>query len=379
MKPKRMINCIIPTNKCNLKCPYCYISQLPDYMRMAQSFEYSPEHIAKCLSVERLGGVCLINMTGEGETMLQPDLVKLCELLLKQGHYMEIVTNFTVEKVINEFLALPAELQKHLEFKVSFHYDELTRLNILDKFWNNLDRLQQSDYSFTLELMSSDAQMEKIPEILALCEEHVGAKCHVTVGRTENLNDKRLLTEHSQEEYVNAWSQFDSKMFEFKMELLGVKRKEFCYAGDWTLFLNLHTGEARSCYAQPVSQNIFKNPDKPIRFHAVGKHCVQPYCFNGHAYLSLGTIPELNSPTYCDIRNRVRKDGTEWFSADSKEFFSHKLNESNEEYSGFKKACNYVEWYGHLVAFALKQPDIVKRYFKISAEKSKNKKEKDQK
>lgn len=373
MKPKRLINGIIPTNKCNLKCEYCYISQLPEYMKMTQSFEYTPEHIAKCLSAERLGGICLINLTGEGETMLQPDLVKLCRLLLEQGHFMEIVTNLTVKKVVDEFLTLPEELQKRLEFKVSFHYDELKRLGILDKFWVNLEAVQKSAYSFTLELMSSDSHMQSINEIIDLCEEHVGAKCHVTVGRTESLKDKRLLTNYDKNEYVKKWSVFDSAMFNFKMELLGVKRKEFCYAGDWTLFLNMHTGEARSCYAQPDSQNIFKQPDKPIRFRAVGCHCIQPYCFNGHAYLSLGAIPEMKSPTYYDIRNRKRADGTEWFGEEAKEFFNSKLVESNSEYTNLKKFFNYFGWYYRAALFALKQPRTVLRHIKISKQKFDNK------
>lgn len=375
MKPKRLINGIIPTNKCNLSCPYCYISQLPDYMKATQSFEYTPEHIAKCLSAERLGGCCLINLTGEGETMLQPELVKLCELLLKQGHYMEIVTNLTVKKVVDEFLRLPADLQKHLEFKVSFHYEELKRKNMLDGFIENLKKIQQSDYSFTLELMSADSQIQYIPEIMEFCKKYVGAKCHVTVGRNEKYREKSLLSDLSMSDYVNTWSVFESTMFDFKMDLLDVKRKEFCYAGDWTLFVNMHTGEARSCYAQPFSQNIFKDCKKSIKFHAVGYHCVQPYCFNGHAFLSLGAIPEMKAPTYLEIRNRTRDDGTEWFGDDAKEFFGSKLVESNREYSSFKKKLNYIEWYCYAAEFALSQPQTVARYIKLTAGRIKNKKQ----
>ena len=134
-----MILCDFPNNKCNLKCEYCYITQLPEWSRVQEKPKYSMEHIAKCLSVERLGGPCLINMTGTGETMLEPRIVDLCRLLLEQGHYIEFVTNFTVTKVVDQFMELPSELQKHLEFKISFHYNELRRLNWMDRFFENID------------------------------------------------------------------------------------------------------------------------------------------------------------------------------------------------------------------------------------------------
>ena len=109
-KPKRMILGLIPNNTCNLQCKYCYISQFPDFMKKNYEFKYSMEHIAKCLSAERLGGPCLINLTGEGETMLQKGIVELCRLLLEDGHYIEFVTNLTVTKVVDEFMALPEDL-----------------------------------------------------------------------------------------------------------------------------------------------------------------------------------------------------------------------------------------------------------------------------
>lgn len=366
MKPKRFISGIIPTNKCNLKCPYCYISHLPDYMKMEQSFKYSPEHIANCLRPERFGGICLINLTGEGETFLQPDLVTLCRLLLEQGHFLEVVTNLTVKKTVIDFLEFPENLQRRLEFKVSFHYKELLRRNLLNVFTENLELIQKSSFSFSLELMSDDSQIDDIPDIIEFSNNVVGANCHVTVGRNEKYNDKRLLTSLPKEDYIASWEQFHSTMFDYKIELLGVKRHEFCYAGDWTLFVNMHTGEARSCYAQPDTQNIFESPDKPIRFHAVGRHCVQPYCFNGHAFLSLGAVPSLDSPTFFDIRNRTRADGSNWFSDEAKEFFSSKLIESNREYSGLKKALNFFGWYFRAVIFSLSKPKTVIRFFKLS-------------
>ena len=82
-KIKRLVLGLIPNQKCNLKCEYCYISQVNAWSEPTP-LKYPPEYIAKCLSKERLGGTSLINLTGNGETMLQPDIVPLIDALLKE-------------------------------------------------------------------------------------------------------------------------------------------------------------------------------------------------------------------------------------------------------------------------------------------------------
>ncbi len=364
MKPKRMVLIHIPNMKCNFKCKYCYLSQVNEWIKPPEEFRYSIEHITRCLSRKRLGGTCLLNLTGDGETMLQPQIVELCTHLLREGHFIEFVTNCTVSKVVDEFLALPEDLLKRLEFKISFHYKELQERNMTDKFWNNVKKIQTSACSFTLELMPYDEIIKDIDSIIKVCEDNVGARCHLTVGRADYFSTRQLLTDLSREEYVEKWSVFSSQMFELKMKLLGVKRREFCYAGDWTIYVNLYTGETAPCYAQGADQNIFENPDKPIRFRAVGHHCREPYCINGHAHISLGVIPQYDSPRYVDVRNRVRKDGTEWFNPECKEFFGAKLCESNQEYGTIKQLLNTVTWYFLFGYSILRNPDRIKNKLK---------------
>lgn len=373
MKPKRLVLCFIPNNKCNLKCEYCFLSTIPDWIRHEANFSYSVDHIAKCLSVSRLGGTCLINITGEGETLLQPGIVDLCRLLLEDGHYIELVTNLTISKVVDDFVKLPRNLLDHIEFKVSFHYNELKRLNMMDKFFDNIKKIRMAGGSFTLELMPYDRLIPEIDNIISICKEKVGAKCQVTVGREDDKVDRGLLSELSVEDYKKTWGKFDSTMFNLKMKLLDVKRKEFCYAGDWTLYVNLYTGEASSCYGQPYKQNIFKKPEKPISFHAVGCHCLEPYCINGHAHIAMGVIPEYKSETYANIRNRVCTDGSQWFSENCYNFFNEKLNETNKEYSNIKKIYTNISWYFINAFYAIKHPvKLLKcakyHFFKVSNE-----------
>ena len=152
-----------------------------------------------------------------------------------------------------------------------------------------------------------------------------------------DANKMKILSDRHFEEYCKVWESFQSDMFEFKKKLFYKKQKGFCYAGCWSLYLDLGTGETKKCYGQIASQNIFKDINKPIDFSPVGYHCRQPYCYNGHAYLALGNIPKLKTPTYSQIRNRKRMDGSEWEYASIKEAFSAKLYESNEKWSASKK------------------------------------------
>ena len=133
--------------------------------------------------------------------------------------------------------------------------------------------------------------------------------------------------------------------------------------------MNLYTGEAASCYGQGYKQNIFEDINKPIKFCPVGNHCTLPYCINGHAHLSLGVIPELDTPTYAEIRNRVREDGTQWFSDEAYEFFNSKLSETNREYTALEKKLSNAEWYVRLASAAVKNPDKVVRRIRYKLSK----------
>lgn len=330
----KLILGLIPNQKCNLKCEYCYISQLEAWDE-PEKMKFSPEHIAKSLSKERLGGTSLINLTGNGETLLQPEVPAIVKALLDEGHFVEIVTNGTATTRINEILNQPSENLSRLFFKLSFHYKELKRLNLLDHFFDNMKKIHNAGASFTLELMAYDNIEDDIEDIKNVCIKNAGAICHATIGR-DDQNKSGLLSKHSKEEYTKIWSALDSPMTTFKLEMLSIKRKEFCYAGAWSLFVNMYTGEAQPCYWQPYNQNVF-DLSKPILFEPVGYSCTRPYCINAHAHLTWGLIPELQVPSYESMRNRKMNNGEEWLSKECKDFFNTKLYDNNDQFSEHKK------------------------------------------
>lgn len=337
-KIKRFIDLFVPVTTCTLRCHYCYITHKHLFGGPLPTFQYSPEHVRKALSLERLGGPCLINMCGEGETLLPTQVLDYVKELCAEGHYVMVVTNATVDKRFDEIATWPKELTSHLFFKFSYHYLEFKKKNMLDKFYNNVRKAREAGCSFTVEATPSDELIPYIDEMMQSCRENLGAVNHVTVARDERREGELpVLTNMSMEDYAKTWGVYDSSFFSYKMSIFGEKRKEFCYAGAWSLRINLATGDAQQCYCSFISQNVFEDLSKPIIFKPIGNNCQMLHCYNGHAFLVLGMIPELKAPTYGEIRNRQCDDGSEWLQPEMKSFMETKLFESNAEYTEEQK------------------------------------------
>ncbi len=276
-------------------------------------------------------------MCAGGETLLSHDILPVIQKLLCEGHYVSVVTNGTLTQRFHEIAGWPEELLRHLFFKFSFHYLELKRREWIDKFFENVYSVRDAGASFTVEITPSDELIPYIDEVKKTCYEYLGTLCHVTIARDDRTDGIDILSCHPLDEYKKIWGQFVSPLFDFKTTIFYKKRKEFCYAGDWSLNLNLETGRVAQCYRCKELDNIYRSPDELLRVGAVGYNCPLPHCYNGHALIALGVIPELEAPTYAEERNRICIDGTEWLQPEMKAFMSSKLYESNKEYSKLRK------------------------------------------
>lgn len=335
-KIKRFIDCYIPTETCNLRCHYCYIAQKRKFNNKLAKFSHTLEDFRKAFSVKRLGGVCVLNFCAGGETLLSEEVLPLVKELILEGHYVMVVTNGTITKRFVEICGWDEEIKSHLFIKFSFHYLEMIRLGIMDKFFSNVKLMKENGVSFTVEVTPSDELIPHIKDLKTVCMSNLGALCHITIARDDRTGGIDVLSDLSFEEYKNIWNQFDSDMFRFKSEIFYKMRKEFCYAGDWSLYVNMDTGIIKQCYCGEAIGNIF-DLSKPICYKAVGCKCSLPHCYNGHAFLTFGDIPEINSTCYADTRNRICNDGTEWLQPEMKYIMESRLEESNKQYSFVKK------------------------------------------
>jgi len=356
-KIKRLILVHIPVSTCNLRCKYCYITIQNRWNAEIPELDHTPEEIGRALSKERLGGVCFLILCAAGETLLPRKMVDIIKSILEQGHYVEIVTNGTLSRRFDEIIELSADLLQRLTFKFSFHYLELKRLKRFEAFFENIRKVRKAGCSYTVEMTPTDELEPHIDDIRDMCMKELGALCHLTIARNDLEEEIPVLSNHSLREYGGIWSQFHSKMFSFKETVFQVKRREFCYAGDWTAYVNLGTGNITKCLFPGEVGNLF-DMRKPIKFEAIGK-CPIAHCYNAHVLLTFGAIPSLTTPTYADIRNRKCVDGTEWLNPKMKQFMKGKLKESNDEYSTTRKLqiiakCN-MRWASSMAKRAAKR------------------------
>ena len=354
MKIKRLVNCFIPVSVCNFDCRYCYVPQYEGRKKNKMpDWRLSPEKVGQALSKERLDGVCFMNVCGDGETLLPKESPEIIRELLKQGHILEVVTNGTLTDRFEEIFTFPSELLDRLEFKFSYHYEQLVKKNLKDTFWKNVQNARTHGCSITVELTPHDELIPLIDEIKNDCMEHVGALCHITTTYDYSKNFV-LNTKLSREEYIKTWGQFESPMFDFKMKVLDQKRNEFCYAGEYLMSVDIASGLAHQCYCG-LPQNIYDDINSPIKWRAIGKHCAYPLCFNAHALLVFGAIPSLATDIhYSDIRNRKCQDGTEWLTETVKDAFNSKFSDSNNTYGVVKKIVNEAKLVSNYAANKVK-------------------------
>lgn len=326
---KRFFECLIPVTVCNLKCSYCYVIQR-DYrnMKLAE-FKYTPEHIGKCLTKERLGGVSFFSICGAGETLAQPETLKIAKELLKNGHIVNITTNGTLKNRFQELQNFTQEDRKRLHFSFSLHYLELKRLNLLETFFQNVLFVKKERCSFIVQINLCDEYLPYLDEIKLVCKTKIGAWPQVTATRKENSNLTKIefLTEMSDEEYITRGKEFNSPLFDYTIENFNVKRNEFCYAGQRSGTLNLADGTLHKCYADPKPQRIFDDPNEPIIFEPIGTNCGCAFCLNSSHFMSQGVIENNDNRTYCGLRDRPE---AEWFNETMRYALSGKLWNTNK-------------------------------------------------
>lgn len=328
----RFIDCHVPTETCNFRCPYCYITQKRCFEKKLGTIGRRPEEVRKALSTKRWGGVLFINFCAGGETLLGEDLLPILFSVLEEGHFVQIVTNGSMDRRFDEIAQWPSELLNRLFVKFSFHYTELNRLGMVERFFANILKVRNAGASISLEITPGDEMVPFIDEMKEVSVKYLGALPHVTVARNEKTAGFEILTKYAEEEYRHIWETFASPMFDLKMKLVSEKRTEFCYAGEWTFFLDLKSGELKQCYRGDVIDNIYCDVDKPIHFRPIGRHCPEHYCYNGHVWMTLGVIPGMSVPFYSDIRDRECTDKSHWLSDRVRKFFSQKFEEGNTVY-----------------------------------------------
>jgi organic radical activating enzyme len=349
--PKAFVECLIPVTACNLRCPYCYVIQENRRTEKIPDLPYDIETIQRALSKKRFGGTCFFNLCGAGETMLPHYTIDIAKALLENGHFINITNNGTISKRFDEIISLFSEEElSRCCFAFSLHYLELKRRKMLDRFFRNVNLVHDAGASILVQLNLTDAYLPYLDEIRETCIKYVGAAPQLAATREETAfpaKKVKLMTSLSEDEYRAAAAPFNSPLFDATMKNFNVKRREFCYNGAWAFELNFGSGRLHRCYYSAYVQDIFKNTEAPITRIPVGNCCNSPYCFNSSHYMALGTVPEVDMPSYVDLRDRPEAG---WYQPRMKAFLSHKLSDSNVESSHAEKV--FANAFGHMDSLA---------------------------
>lgn len=319
----KFIEIHFPLGACNMQCSYCYIGQHDTKMK---ELKYSIEDIRKAFAKERLGGISLVNLCSDGETMLHPDMPSIIRVLLEEGHYVMVVTNGTMTNRLKECLALPSELLTRLFFKISFHYEEMKKSSMLNIFFDNIRMLKASPCSLTVEYIVCDETWDDIEQFKKICMEQLGTYPQMNMPRDARKCSLGICSRYSWENYIKKYEQLgiSSSFFDFRKQMFGKKYKKFCYAGKRSLWINMGTGCSYQCYALPPLQ-YFMDYRKPVRWLAIGEHCNVAHCYSNHAFMTLGVTPcpdgTSYQPTYDEIRDRKTIDGLSWLKSDFQRIF----------------------------------------------------------
>lgn len=324
-KIRLTVTAAVPGDVCNLRCKYCYVSQLNDHKFTKAEFNYSVDHMLKALNKERLGGIASIVYCGTGETLVPREIIDMVKGSLKEGHFVEIVTNLTLNNRIDELInEIPPEDMKRLMVKGSLHYLELKRLNKLDDYFDNMKKLVDAGASCFPFLVVCEEYIPYLDEIIQLCIDNIGEPPQITAymefDTAQNIHKKADM--YDAELVSMLKEKFHSNVYEVYNEMLDINTQEhFCYAGEWSLHVELKDGSTKKCHGCPIEQNIFEDLTKPIHFEPIGNNCCMKDCSIQYNFRTWGLVPYYKDlPTYAQTICRDKL-----FNETIKQGFNHKF------------------------------------------------------
>ncbi len=294
----KMINGRIHTAGCTLSCDYCCLAQVEHKNdRETYALKYPLETVLKACSKERLGGTAFIQIIGDGETLLPKDAVPLIHGLLKEGHFVQVITNGTLGDRIRELVekAEKDKLKDHLLISFSLHFLELEKRNLLESYAENVNYVKEQGVSFRVSIVCGDGYLEAADRIHKFCREKLEG-ITLNVGSTKEFdktgNCTGIYSKYSKEVYYEKVREsFSSHNFEYISDLEEMDNHKFCYAGKWYFQLDFTTGMYSQCLMnEGFSHNFFEHLEEELETEPVGTGCRASFCWCGWAK-KLNLIP----------------------------------------------------------------------------------------
>ena len=232
---------------CNFKCEYCY--QVFDGKRQIGTFK--KEYIAPLLSyLDRTKSLFFVMLAG-GEPFIYPYLNEISDALIRKGHYLGIITNFSASKItIENFLLKTNGFLKFLS--ISVHLSQ----------WENIEDFF-CKFKNIIEFIKKNKMDIRIRTTCVLTAENVD----MVKSLYRKMKEYGFLL-YIQRVYYNGKYQSYSSEIEnyFKDKGLDVRSENIdnvkfygnlCSAGSRFLYIESN-GDVFRCYTQQENEKLYK-------------------------------------------------------------------------------------------------------------------------
>ncbi len=279
---------------CNLRCHYCYLEEYKPSEKKLSNKEQ-----IKLFSKKNLEGIAFFNFVTNGETLLYEKNIELIELLLKEGHVINIVTNLTYSEGVNKIISLPKELSERVIIHASLHYNELKEKNKLQIYFDNIKKLKAANISHHMDLTIAPEYMPILDEIKNSCINNVGILPNITIAldKSNNWMPYKFYDEQTHQIIKKI---FEAKELDVLKKFYTATHGKICKAGLWAFSYDNDHGFVIPCNG--IHKSLKRHwLTKKIRFKEVGI-CPHKHCFCGEIFLTWGLIPDLiDIPNYFEF------------------------------------------------------------------------------
>lgn len=251
------------TNKCNLNCPHCYSRNLPQK-------SLSLTHLQKILKlfpkVEKMN-------FGTGESIFNPELLKIMEFLRKQGLKMALTSNgTTVTRMKNKYLSWFKDVDLSLDFPTAKLHDRWRSPGAFKMALASLERCQKLGVNTSIALCLMNNNYRFLPFFRKILD-RFNVCLRINVYKPTASSDQFSLN------YAQFW------------EAINLLVKNFCLISTSEPILSILTKNPTKC-GSPCGE-------KSVRVHPNGK--VTPCVFLTDNKLTIGQFRKLKRtiPIFC--------------------------------------------------------------------------------
>ena len=201
------VACIVFTQGCNFRCPYCHNPELVKPEMFGESL--NEDEFFDFLK-ERIGKLDAVSITG-GEPTLQYDLIEFIKKIRDLGFLIKLDTNGTNPDMLKEIIDQKLVSYLAMDIKAPFSkYEEITKMPVnIEKIKQSVEMIKSSgiEYEFRTTLVKNLLSPE---DIVQIGRDIAGAKQYFLQKfvSTKTVDEKVLNEEtYSEEELENLKEQ----------------------------------------------------------------------------------------------------------------------------------------------------------------------------